>query len=1064
MSESKHLEQRDSRDRLIDILGIAETSPLRDVVVSDELKVQFQRAARITISPGQLGVRYELRDHNGDGPPAHRDAPLERSEDGKPVPVVAVGDGGPLQLITPAIVEDSTFTIHAAKRHPLDDGTFSVREVFLRQSVHVKVGLDVELPARVRIAGDVEPLFPAMLGDPDPRITMYGSTVTVEIDGAQDGVDYDLISVAEDDTWTPRSGAAVRGLGEGVTIAVVSTPLREDLVLRVRATKKYTVAEARAVEVDLLTAPLAVKLRADPDLAVSSTTGPIFDHAGAPVIRVEATQTSAAYQLYARPIHDRELTAAMVMVRPPWTGVWADLDGFVPVGDVVPGTGGAIELPLGPCTEDTVVLVRASKLHLAANPATSAMQLKHEVTIYLRPDPDPGPALRVTLRGGLTTGVIELLGGQPGVLYFLRPQPDGPDLGLPAYVHKRDEDALPRFKGVGQMRLGADLVIADEGGGEAPPFTLTAPLPIGAQIYVLAVKAQSQLSAPLTRSARILPVPEIRPVQIGVDTGHTAKILVHPAAASERYQLTLAGAPQGDAGDGGDADLILTSAPVTQDVIFAVDVGPRNDPGIPVHRRIPVSVPLRPRAALTVNLLDGDPQAPDGVRLVDHAAGVRVAIDTSEPGIIYRLIGDDGHGERTLSASDLVGTGATITLQIDHAVEDVDVRVRAIRPFFPDTAEALQPQLLLDPVLPLKVRADPTLPVTTDPAPIVEPGQATALVVASSQTSARYELYVRPVADADRRFGGEEPAPVVETLVDDGPPARALRPPAPALWDPGAGFVRVGEPLAGTGGPLPLPLPNVDADLVAVIRVSKLHRAEPRLESALQLLAGALILVTPDLRPKLTVRAAISGAQTFESIEFLGGQPGVFYVLLDGDGQPLGEPGYVHSKDLAAPPTNRGIGQLRLGIDLVVPRDTGSTDDPPDPATADVLPPLVSTGPRPLGAAWTVRATWALTRVARRLPGLATISATPQILALPPQVAPGVATTIQVKTSAVGERYWLTLDGAQLGPIQLGDGNDLLFTTPALTRTTRLLVHCARDDAAATAVVRIVAVDVAVGA
>ena len=91
MSESKHLEQRDSRDRLIDILGIAETSPLRDVVVSDELKVQFQRAARITISPGQLGVRYELRDPNGDGPPARRDAPLERSEDGKPVPVVAVG-------------------------------------------------------------------------------------------------------------------------------------------------------------------------------------------------------------------------------------------------------------------------------------------------------------------------------------------------------------------------------------------------------------------------------------------------------------------------------------------------------------------------------------------------------------------------------------------------------------------------------------------------------------------------------------------------------------------------------------------------------------------------------------------------------------------------------------------------------------------------------------------------------------------------------------------------------------------------------------------------------------
>lgn len=1064
MSESKHLQQRDSRDRVIDILGIGETSPLRDVLVSDELKVRFQRSAKITITPGQLGVHYELRDHNGDGPQDRRDSPLERDEDGKLVPVAGVGDGTMLELVTPAILEDRTFTIHAAKLHPQDDGTVSVREVFLRQSVHIKVGLDVDLVSRLRIAGDVLPLFANQVGDADPRITMYGSTATVEVVGAQDGVDYDLISIDANDKWISRSGPAVRGMGDGVTISIVSTAMTEDIELRVRATKKYTVAENREVEVDLLTARLNLKVRANPDVVVSSPDGAVFDHASAPVLRIDGTQASASYQLYARPIHDREFTAAMVVTRPPWTSVWTEQDGFVPVGPTVAGNGASIDIKLDTRLADTVVLVRASKLHLAASPATSAVQLKNAVNIFLRPDPAPALELRVNLSGTNTTGIIELIGGQRGVLYFLRAAQDGPDLGLPAYVHQRDEDTPGKWKGVGQMRVEADLVVSDERGGEAPPFTYTQPLPVGTTIFIRAVKAQSQLATPLLHTATIQPVPEITYVQAGVDAGASAKIRVQPSDSKDRYQLTLAGTPVRAAQGGNGGELILTSDPVAQDVVFTVEAIPLHDPDIGVRRVVPVSVPLRPRADLTTKLLAGDPLGPDpSTRIYDHAVDVQVAVEATEPGMIYRLVEADKDSERTLSTADVVGTGTTIALQIDHVTEDVVARVRVIRTFFADVAEAGQPQLLLDTVLSLKVRADPTLSVTVDPSQILEPGAATTLVIADSQKSAQYEVYVRPVQDADRRFGGEPEAPMFTLAVDEDPPVGALRPLPPGLWDPAAGFVQVGATVAGTGGALPLAIPDVREDLVAVIKARKLHVAEPVVESAIQLLGGALLLVTPDLDPPLTVRAEITPAQKFEAVEFLGGQPGVFYVLLDSEGKPLGESGYVHGKDLADPANNRGVGQLRVGTDFVVPRDPIDMDHPGDPATVDPQPALVATGARQLGEVWAVRATWALTRVSRRLTSPAAIDPPPQIAAKQAVVSTGATAEIVVSASRVGDRYWLTLNDVAIGDVQVGDGNDRLFVSEPLTQTSRFLIHCATGEAPALVVERVVAIEVVVG-
>ena len=65
-SDSKYLEVRDARDRMIDLLGLGETYPLRDVAVSEELKVPFNKSATVRIAPTQQGVGYQLRDVNGD--------------------------------------------------------------------------------------------------------------------------------------------------------------------------------------------------------------------------------------------------------------------------------------------------------------------------------------------------------------------------------------------------------------------------------------------------------------------------------------------------------------------------------------------------------------------------------------------------------------------------------------------------------------------------------------------------------------------------------------------------------------------------------------------------------------------------------------------------------------------------------------------------------------------------------------------------------------------------------------------------------------------------------------
>ena len=90
---------RAARDRLIDMLGIGKTYPLRDLDVraeaSDGVRLTHRRKSPIEIS--QSDVLYSL--YTRDGQPVHPCRAVSR-----PNPE---GNGGTLILETPAIAEDS---------------------------------------------------------------------------------------------------------------------------------------------------------------------------------------------------------------------------------------------------------------------------------------------------------------------------------------------------------------------------------------------------------------------------------------------------------------------------------------------------------------------------------------------------------------------------------------------------------------------------------------------------------------------------------------------------------------------------------------------------------------------------------------------------------------------------------------------------------------------------------------------------------------------------------------------------------------------------------------------
>lgn len=663
-SSENVLRLRQARDRMIDLLGLGETYPVRDVPVpNDRLMVPFNGQASIRVEVSEKQVTYGLRDRNG----VAQGAPL-------------AGHGGTLALPTAAIRDDITFTVRA--RTPLG------READLLTTASVRVGLDRSIDATV-----ISP------GGAPPWLIDFGTTVTAQIPFSQDGVDYrlvrfagggepanpeDMTAAAQDDIIS-AGGALVRGTGG--PIQLTSVALRDDTVVRIRAIKVFDPVVGRPPQTNILTVRLPVFVRPDPSPAVTADPAAVVDHRAASFARVAAAAAGVDYRPLVSAVPDAmfaqgaapapDLIAVPVsgqpdaLIRLPSLAETGALDvppGFAVGSDWRPGAGADLRLPLPAAEADVIVRVAARKAHHAdGGPFFSAVWLTRPAARLVRPNPAQPLTLTVTLAGAGTDGGLTVAGGQPGVFYTPRVAPAGPPIQPPAYAHQPDPERLSPFKGVGQLKLEVDFAVARDGQPPLPPLLAAGAIPVGTTLALSAMKAQSRASVDLAAPAVIAPVPDVAPAAPLVDHGGVAHVRVPASRAADRFALYREAAPddvpEGPPQDGNGQTLDFPSGPLSEDTVLVL-VATGNDP-VQVRRRVRLTVAVGPDPGLAVQARETS--VPMGGKTDLLVAG-------SQRGIGYQAMA----GATRLGAV-VPGTGATLSLPVGPVNAPTTFSVAATR-------------------------------------------------------------------------------------------------------------------------------------------------------------------------------------------------------------------------------------------------------------------------------------------------------------------------------------------------------------------------------------------------
>jgi hypothetical protein len=564
----------------------------------------------------------------------------------------------------------------------------------------------------------------------------------------------------------------------------------------------------------------------------------------------------------------------------------------------------------------------------------------------------------------------------------------------------------------------------------------------------------------------------------------TAKIPIDPAQPDVEYQLhdrdqePVPGTiPQ--VGTGGE--ILLETPPIAEDVTYMILASKLRWQGIEGHpgreaylhqeATVKVGLDLSLDARILAGLLDPliENPADTDPRIVDHGAEVEVQVDKSQEGVDYCLLHLVDGVEEVLS-QEVRGTRHDIVLCTVPMPEDTEIRIRATKTF--DPSEDRDPEIgLLEVVLPLKVRADPGLEVGIEPSPVIAFAESPQVVIAATQVSASYQVYLRELADRDFLYGGEPPpggGEVLTVAVAGEEDVRVPRPPRAHAWQVPDGFAAAGEAEPGNGAELRLALPPLTNDSVVIVAARKEHAVseEPgagTISSALQLMQAGLVLVRPDPAIGLALLVPVTGSGLSGTVEVAGGQPGVFYFFRVGpDGAELGLPAYFHQLDESDPEQNKGLDQLRIGVDLVVTRD--GAGPPADPARAHPPAPQVAIGSLPLEPApdLHVRALKARTRVGVPLSRSAQIPALPEIGLEQESVPPGTGARIVITDSRVGERYQPFRDGEPVSDARDGNGEDLVFESDPINQETTFEVHVTRPDDPGLVVTRTVELTVGV--
>jgi len=388
--------------------------------------------------------------------------------------------------------------------------------------------------------------------------------------------------------------------------------IQEDIDLRVRGKKATGSASSPVLRTGVLDLVLPLRVRANPAVAAQATAS-VIAYGGTSAVQLSATQASAEYAVFRGRVRDRDFvlgatTGPTVDVaadgrtvrlrRPPHPARWEELSGFEPAGAAVRGTGGALELGVGASgAEDALLLIRASKRHQSGPLGTgseelpSAVQLDRALAVLVRPDPARLLHLEVAMASGATTGPILVSGGQPGVFYELRREGAQQPLARPAYFHQHDDQSKQLNKGIEQLAIEVDAVLARDPPPPAgdprttPPLSPlldAAPLPAGSVVTLQARRAMNGLTAPLDRRAVVDDVPAV--------SAAPGRVVLATSRADERYRLLRDGQQVGDAVPGTGARLELPTGTLQARTVFTVAVTRPGPTSVDVERRVDIAV------------------------------------------------------------------------------------------------------------------------------------------------------------------------------------------------------------------------------------------------------------------------------------------------------------------------------------------------------------------------------------------------------------------------------------------------------------------------------------------
>jgi hypothetical protein len=578
----------------------------------------------------------------------------------------------------------------------------------------------------------------------------------------------------------------------------------------------------------------------------------------------------------------------------------------------------------------------------------------------------------------------------------------------------------------------------------------------------------------LLEFGRTYPVRDIPlPAHVIVAPGTPTQITLEFSQRDVIYELHDRQGNVASRAEGTGGPLILPTPPIDDDVSYQILAIKREGADDLELRRavwlrgsVSVEEGVDPTliAQLRLPLLDSriDAPKPSDARITDYATNVEVEILLSQEGVSYELI---NHAKLDQSLSDpVVGTSGTIVLVCPAVKEDIDLRVRGSKavgnPQNPDIRTAV-----LDLILPLRVRARSSLAAVLNPA-IVAHADSTALELSATQKTASYRVWQRVVRDSEVVF---DPAPAFATIdvVDGERTIRIVRPDQPSTWTALPGFEPRVDAVPGNGK-LVVELGAFERDTILLVEAIKQHRVAPltsddlsTLDSAVQLDKALTVLVRPNHLQALRLRVAVANATSSGQWLIMAGQAGVYYGFALAGQSAFSRLAYFHQRDDLDDRFNKGLGQLRIGVDLAIARDRSGNEPVDRPTTAPPLPSLDS-GPIAVDSVFTVVARKAMTGLTAALDESATLFPVPTISAAAVEV--GELATIIITASVIGERYTLLRGETTIGEPAMGTGADLELTTDAITEKTTFQLALERVGVGITIVRRVaVTVEIAAG-